>query len=676
MSFTAFRDQVSHQFAKMSKSRLFRVDVTGDELWETYLASFRPGDDPIYRERTEHNCSACRSFIKTIGSIVTINDHGEVSSLWDVKTDEMYTPVAEALSRLVKSRAVTGPFLHGERTVGVEKTFEEVTGEAPKRWNHFHVSLPAKYFTHASSIASTVGETRSTYDVLNRALTEIQLDSVDIVLELIDQNSLYLGSTYKELVKSFRNLKASYEAKPESVRALYLWSILGDVSPATARFRNSAIGTLVTEINDGMELEDAVRRFEAMVAPANYKRPTALVSKKMIADAKKTLEQLGYLSSLERRYAVLDDLTINNVLFADRSAKKVMTGDVFDDLIQDVGGKVNPKSFDQVDQVPIDKFLSDILPKAEKLEALFENRHTNKLFSLIAPVDPTAPSMFKWGGNNFSWSYVGDVTDSIKERVKSSGGAIEGDVLIRLAWDNTDDLDLHCYEPKNDHIYYSTRRTLSRNGGMLDVDANGIDGIRPDPVENIVYKNANSMSPGSYDIRVNNFSKRSSSNPGFTMELEINGQVTTIRYDRAVKHHETINVATLLRKPSGEVVIAQSLPSSTSSREVWGLKTQEFHRVSVVMLSPNFWDDQKVGHKHTFFALSDAKSDEPARGFYNEFLGAELSKHRKVLEVLGNKLKAVPADQQLSGIGFSESNRDHLIVRVTGKVSRVLKVVF
>ena len=82
----------------------------------------------------------------------------------------------------------------------------------------------------------------------------------------------------------------------------------------------------------------------------------------------------------------------------------------------------------------------------------------------------------KWD-NNFSWSYSGEVTDSIKERVKAAGGNVTGDLCCRLAWDYTDDLDLFIVEPDGGKIYFGNRGTPSRNGGKLDVDANGGSGI-------------------------------------------------------------------------------------------------------------------------------------------------------------------------------------------------------
>src|SRR5690606_18047435 len=151
---------------------------------------------------------------------------------------------------------------------------------------------------------------------------------------------------------------------------------------------------------EGEELESSVGKFEAMVAPQNYKRPTALVTKKMINDAKKTIGELELDSSLERRYAVIEDISVNNILFVDRSAKQLMKDNVFDTLSDEVTAKT--KNFDKVEEIGIEKFIQDILPKAESVEVLVENKHVNNFVSLIAPANQDSKNMFKWN-NQFSW---------------------------------------------------------------------------------------------------------------------------------------------------------------------------------------------------------------------------------------------------------------------------------
>jgi len=76
------------------------------------------------------------------------------------------------------------------------------------------------------------------------------------------------------------------------------------------------------------------------------------------------------------------------------------------------------------------------------------------------------------------------------------------------------------------------------------------------------------------------------------------------------------------------------------------------------------------------FMLDGCVNDGQARGFFNEFLAEELTPHRKVLEVVGSKMKTDTSDHQLSGIGFSSTQRNSVLCRVKGSFNRVVKVVF
>jgi hypothetical protein len=125
-----------------------------------------------------------------------------------------------------------------------------------------------------------------------------------------------------------------------------------------------------------------------------------------------------------------------------------------------------------------------------------------------------------------------------------------------------------------------------------------------------------------------------------------------------------------------DFVITDQLPSTLSSRTIWDIPTMQYQNVSMIMLSPNHWDDNNVGNKHYFFILEGCKQPGKIRGFYNEFLTDDLREHRKVFEVLGAKMKAEEADIQLSGLGFSSTKRNHVYCRVSGNFDRTVKITF
>jgi len=664
MNFQLFKRAVAEQFARMSQHALFRTTAPKDELWDTYLNSFPAGSNPIYRERTEHDCNCCKQFIRAVGNVVAIIDD-KVVSIWDVTVAEpAYQAVADAMAAKVKSYAIDNVFLHYEKTAGTDKTFEQLA-DGQQTWNHFFVNIPAKFVARKDSIPTALGHIRAEADVLLRSLREISTETVDTVLELIAQNSLYRGQEFAPALQRFRILLAG--AQP--IRETFVWANVNRGNKAVTMIRNSVIGTLLVDLSDGVELDRAVASYEAKVAPANYKRPTALVTPKMITAAKQKIEDLGLTSALERRYAHLEDISVNNVLFADRSARKVMGGNVFDDMI--AASPVTGRTSAKVEEVSIEKFLADILPQAQSIEVLVENRHKNNFVSLIAPADPTAQPLFKWN-NPFSWSYTGEFADSIKERVKAAGGKIEGDLCCRLAWEYTDDLDFHMYGPAGEHIYFGDRRSMS--GGMLDVDANGGNGMMEHPVENIVYAGKTKMREGIYNLRVHNYSRRSPG-VGFEVELDIEGQVHHIVYDRVVSRGEFVEVAQIKYSKANGLQLLSSLPSTAVSKTGWGIPTQTYRKVNVVTLSPNYWDDA-VGNKHYMFMLDGCANDGSARGFFNEFLRADLNEHRKVIEMVGSKLKVAKDERQLSGLGFSSTQRNDILCRVTGAFNRTIKITF
>ena len=127
---------------------------------------------------------------------------------------------------------------------------------------------------------------------------------------------------------------------------------------------------------------------------------------------------------------------------------------------------------------------------------------------------------------------------------------------------------------------------------------------------------------------------------------------------------------------NGKYAIAHNLPERTLLNYLYGLKTEEFHKVKLICLSPNHWGENNVGNKHYFFMLENCLCPNKIRTFHAENLIPEVAQHRKVLEVLGNLSMAEPSDNQLSGLGFNATVKDELIVKLEGSFNRIIKIIF
>ena len=685
MNFIEFKEKLQNHFAKMKKNikYLFEVEVDKDELWNLYLDSFPAGTNEIYRERREHDCSCCKQFIRNIGNAVVIKNN-RVHTIWDLELgDTTYQPVVDALSAYIKSHAVTNIYVSKFKKIGTDYNREQLNNGEIIKWDHFYLELPDVLVDHSHrSVGDIQGEFRDTRNVFKRSMDEISEESVLTVLELISQNSLYKGEEWKAVLEQFVTYKQKYDKlETEIEKENYAWENSIIAGSVIGRIRNHSIGTLLVNISEGMELDTAVRKYEVIVAPTNYKRPKAIYTKKMLEDAKKTIDELGYMDSLARRFATLDDISVNNILFSNKDAVKRIRGqkaamDVFDEMADEVA--IDVKKFSKVDEIGITDFIKNVLPTAKELEVFLENRHTTNMVSLIAPENADSKTMFKWN-NGFSWAYTGNITDSImKENIKAAGGKVDGDFRFSIQWNDDDynpnDFDAHCKEPNGYHIYYGNKGRLSLSGGVLDVDI--INPIRNKvAVENITYANRRDMMDGVYQLFVHCYSNNGGKS-GFKAEVEFDGSIYSFVYNRPLKKGEVVHVAEVTLK-NGVFSIKELIPSSVSSKEVWNTHTNGFVPVSVVMYSPNYWDEQDgIGHRHYFFMLKDCINPETPNGFYNEFLKNDLVQHKRVFEALGSKMSVGNVDDPLSGIGFSATKHNDILVKVKGTSERVLRIKF
>ena len=712
--FKEFAEKVKDNFSQLQKQgKLFKSSLTGHDLWDIYIGNFSPEDNPIFRdpESSSHNCNLDKSFIRRYGNIVAVDENFNIITMWDGIEEGAYASSCKAISTKLKNTPIGDVFfetfdelnnLPYERCtksqssfrLGIDENHKIYTqDEADKfgvvragevyKFYHFYGDLDKSFVdTSGKSQASILSDYRANKEVFKRGLDEIPLDTLALVRDLINQGSLLDGQTHLYKIEQIIPFKKEYDTLSPKQKDNWAW--VTSFKLAFAKFKNELIGVLCSELAEGMELNVACQTWNKRVDPANYMKATAPITANQIKDAQSFVEDNGYSESFERRFATIDDINVDEILHSNIGEGKLKNASVFDKVKATTPSTRHKRSqFDDIEEVSIEKFMTDILPTCTSVEAFLENRMEGNLVALTTANVTDSKKMFKWN-NNFSWTYKGNLAgkSQLKEAVKSRGGNVEGVMRVSLAFPNTtDDYDLHLYEPnRGSHIFYGNVRQTQLSSGVLDLDAQGIDGHQPAEkrVENIIYTSKSKMPKGTYQVEVNNYSGRGI-HTSFLLEIEIEGEVTILQLKDKLNNN-TVKVASInfdgkdfTINPSSNMEI---LESKTISKEIWNLETNQFHKVNLVCLSPNHWGDNNVGNKHYLFMVENCKSDSSLRAFHNENLNSDLLQHKKVMEVLGATTMLEPSDKQLCGLGFNATVKDELILKLAGTFKRTIKIKF
>jgi len=286
----AFNKKVQEQFNLMSQTgKLFRVELTGQQIWDLYLSSFTKENDPVFRDPASsvHNCNHCKNFIRRYGNIVSVDENYNIVTMFDVVADEEFENTAKVLSAAIKSSKITEVFfetfnelnsLPYESCVKSNAVFQLGVVSNPKRYtkeeaekfgvvkpnevrtfNHIHLFID-KAFVDASgnSVESLMGNYRDAKNVFQRAMETISLDTLKLVKDLINQGSLLDGITHLYKIEQVIPLKEEYDNLPASQRDNWCW--VKSYKLPFAKFRNELIGVLCAELSEG---EEGIRYWKA-----------------------------------------------------------------------------------------------------------------------------------------------------------------------------------------------------------------------------------------------------------------------------------------------------------------------------------------------------------------------------------------------------------------------------
>lgn len=693
---------------------LFRANIPGELLWETYLSSFDKKDDPIFRDpnSSEHNCRNCKNFIVRYGNIVSLDENYNIVSMFDIILEENneYYKSIKKMSELIHSATICDVFIETFNNLnslpyekckpsnkifrlGLAKNFKIYTPEEVKKYgvvkegityefNHLHLDILDRYIDKSGySIGSIVGEYRARKEVFTRSMIEIPIDIFNLAKDLIDQDSILNGKSYLDKLNLIIKYKEIFDNLDKEKRDNWCW-LISSKNPNIAKFKNELIGVFCTELASGKDLESTCLDWNKRADPINYMKVKSPITEKQINEAKKFVEDNNYEASFYRRCATIDDIKASEILHLSSDESKIKKISIFDNISTPTSlGKLKVKDFEKCLEVGIEEFMENILPKCKSVEALFLSSQKNNLVTLTTS-DKESKPIFKWS-NNYSWDYIGGLAGKsliLSENVKKAGGNIDAYLRFSIMWNESGkdivDFDAHATQPDSREIYFSNYKLPRKTsiGGCLDIDM-----IRPRDIgiENIFWKDKKLLMDGKYDFRVYNYD--GGRNNGLKAEIVIGDESFYYEINKEIKRK--LSIASLELKDGELVNITNYINPISSSinieEEIYGLKTNRFQKVNLICLSPNYWKNNHTGNKHYFFMLEGAKADDKITGFHTEFLNSELVPHRKVMEILSRSIKIDSTDNQLTGLGFNSTIRDELIVRIDKDNSKkVIKIKF
>lgn len=359
-----------------------------DDLYDIFLMGLPE------EARQHYNCRACRDFVNRYGGLVTIDEFGvKHPIMWLKHIPDFFNTACTNVRLAIAASKVTGVFITSEKRLGMPKT---------GMWHHMAVYIPKsmihnpRLFTAGQKMA----EKKEDFKMLMNACTKYKTETVETAVNLLRTNSLYRSEKILGIAEWFLNLK---QHKGHHNFTNIVWKYVATAPAGFCHISSSMIGTLLDDIEAGMDFESVKRRFDEKMNPTKYQRPKAAPTAQNVARAEEIVAKLGIANSLKRRYAHLDEL---QKMWVPKVEYNKPPYGVFGSVkTKERVNKPKPIVAD-CGVMTWDKFQRTVLPNAKKIE-LMVNYGPDNYAALVTAVDPEAPPIIKWdteeNRNPFSW---------------------------------------------------------------------------------------------------------------------------------------------------------------------------------------------------------------------------------------------------------------------------------
>ena len=186
--------------------------------------------------------------------------------------------------------------------IGVEKSLKQYTKEEVLKFGvvqenkvytfyHFTAFLKKEFVNFSnSSIEAIKGNLRTNAQLLSKGLT-IPLETLELVRDLIQQDSLLRGDIYLQKVLDFIKVKKEYQNVESSLKELWIWQNCENIQ--ICRFANELIGTTAIELAEGKDINKVCKDFNYRIDPVNYNKAKSPITPAMYELAEKEINALS-----------------------------------------------------------------------------------------------------------------------------------------------------------------------------------------------------------------------------------------------------------------------------------------------------------------------------------------------------------------------------------------------
>ena len=381
-------DQIRLSFNKAVQNNepLFTTNV--ENLYDIFLFNLPE------EARQHYNCRECRNFVNRYGGLVTIDVDGHTHPImWNFTAPYFFYDAVRNVGKKVKDAKVTGVFITSEKRLGIPKTGV---------WQHMAVDIPVTMRHHRfmQSPGQREAESKEDFKMLMNAIHKYKLETVKSAVNLLESNSLYRSEKVLGIAEWFMDVMR-YKGKWNFTNII--WKKVATAPAGFCHISSSVIGSLLDDIEAGMDVDVIKRRFDEKMNPIKYQRPKAAPTAQNVARAEEIVAKLGIANSLKRRFARLDELQKVWVPKVDipKTSGSVFSGIKTKEMIEKSDPIVGNGG-----TMTWDKFQRTVLPNANKIE-LMVGLGRDSYAALVTAVDPEAPPIIQWdteeNRNPFSW---------------------------------------------------------------------------------------------------------------------------------------------------------------------------------------------------------------------------------------------------------------------------------